>query len=413
MRRIKFVVILISLGFIISCNSGNKKLTDAELIEHASALHKDMITIDTHNDTPMRFLRSGFDFGGEKNTARGSCVDLLKMEKGGLDAAFFAAFIGQGECTPEKYKEVNAHVLEILEAIHTRVALYPDRAGIATIPDDVYRLKKESKRAIYIGVENGYPIGTDITLIKKYYDLGARYITLCHTSNNQICTSSTRKDTLNKNGVSEFGRKVIKEMNRLGMIVDISHISDSSFYDVLQLSLAPVIASHSCSRTICNNPRNLSDEMLVKLAEKGGVVQMCILSDYVKVIEKNPKRDSARVALRKKYNNFQNLTPEQDSLATIDWYQLDVDYPQKKATVADAVDHIDHMVKVMGIDHVGIGTDFDGGGGIDGCKDASQMMNITVELLRRGYSDNDIKKIWGENFIRVFRKVQELSNNLN
>lgn len=165
-------------------------MTDAELIEHANNLHKEMITIDTHNDTPMRFIRSGFDFSGEKNTARGSCVDLLKMEKGGLDAAFFAVFTSQGECTPEKYEKVNAHALEILEAIHAKTALYSNRAEVATNPDDIYRLKKEGKRSIYIGIENGYPIGTDISLLKKYYDLGARYVTLCHTSNNQICTSS-------------------------------------------------------------------------------------------------------------------------------------------------------------------------------------------------------------------------------
>lgn len=413
MNRFYSVLILFSLGIALSCNNEKKRLTEADLVEHTDNLHKEMITIDTHNDTPMRFLRSGFDFSGEKNSARGSSVDLNKMKKGGLDAAFFAAFIGQGECTPEKYEKVNAKALEIIEAIHSKAALHKDLAAIATTPDDIYRLKKEDKRAIYIGLENGYPIGTDISLLKKYYDLGTRYVTLCHTSNNQICTSSTDKDTLNKSGVSEFGKDVISEMNRLGMIVDISHISDNSFYDVLQISKVPVIASHSCARAICNNPRNLSDAMLIKLAENGGVVQMCILSDYVKVIERNPKKDSARVALRKKYNNFQNLTPEQDSLATNDWYKLEESFPQKKATVADAVDHIDHMVKVMGIDHVGIGTDFDGGGGIEGCKDASEMKNITIELLRRGYSDSDIKKIWGENFIRVFRKVQEFSTNLN
>ena len=409
MRKLKLFTILAGIGILISCTNGNKKLTETELIDHALKLHKEMITIDTHNDTPMRFLRAGFDFSGEKNVARGSCVDLLKMEKGGLDAAFFAVFTSQGECSPEKYEKVNSRALEILAAIHKQVDLYPNRAGVATNPDDVYTLKKEGKRAIYIGVENGYPIGTNISLLKKYYDLGARYVTLCHTSNNQICTSSTSKDTLNKEGISEFGRAVVKEMNRLGMIIDISHVSDSSFYDALQISAAPVIASHSCSRAICNNPRNLSDEMLVKLAQKGGVVQMCILSDYVKVIEKNPKRDSARMVLRTKYNDFQNLTREQDSLASIDWNQLDENFPQKKANVSDVVDHIDHMVKIMGIEHVGIGTDFDGGGGVDGCKDASQMMNITVELLRRGYSDGDIKKIWGENFLRVFREVLEYS----
>ena len=412
MNQLRFIFALFSLLFIVSCQN-NKNLSNDELLKHALKLHKKMVTIDTHNDTPLEFLRFGFDFSGENNTARGSRVDLLKMEKGGLDAAFFAVFIGQGDCTPEKYEKENKRAFEILDAVHTQVAKYSNRAELATATDDIYRIKKAGKRAIYIGVENGYPIGTDISVLKKFYDQGARYVTLCHTKNNQICDSSNDKDTLNDKGLSDFGREVVKEMNKLGMIVDVSHISDKSFYDVLQLSAVPVIASHSCSRAVCNNPRNLSDEMLVKMAENGGVVQMCILSDYVRKIERSSKRDSARMALRKKYNNFQDLTPKQDSMLTVEWYELEEKYPQKLATVSDVVDHIDHMVKVMGIDHVGIGTDFDGGGGVDGCKDASQMINITVELLRRGYSDSDIKKIWGENFLRVFRKVQVYSKNLN
>jgi membrane dipeptidase len=406
MREKQLFALLISLGIFFSCTTGSKKVSEVQLLEHAIELHKNMVTIDTHNDTPMEFIRYGFDFSGEKNTARGSRVDLLRMEKGGLDAAFFAVFLNQGDCTPEKYEKVNKRALEILNAVHAEVAKFPNRAEIATTPDDVYKLKKEGKRAIYIGIENGYPLGTDLSLLQKYYDLDARYITLCHTRNNQICTSSTDKDTLNKSGISDFGRKVVKEMNRLGIIVDVSHISDRSFYDVLEISEVPIIASHSCSRAICNNPRNLSDEMLLKLAAKGGVVQMCVLSDYVRKIEKTPKRDSARAALRKKYNNFQDLTPSQDSMATVEWTQIDEKYPQKLATVSDVVDHIDHMVKIMGIEHVGIGTDFDGGGGVDGCKDVSQMMNITIELIRRRYSDDDIKKIWGENFLKVFREVQ-------
>jgi membrane dipeptidase len=366
-----------------------------------------MVTIDTHTDTPLNFLRTGFDFSGENNTAIGSKVDLAKMEKGGLDAAFFAVFIGQRECTPERYTEVNARAMEIFNAIYATVKQYPSRAAIATTPDDVYRLKKEGKRAIYIGVENGYPIGDDIGQVKAFYDLGARYITLCHTRNNQICDSSTDPDGPRHSGLSEFGRKVVQEMNRLGMMVDVSHISDKAFYDVLEVSKAPVIASHSCARAICDNPRNLTDDMLRALAKNGGVVQMCILSEYVKKGEPNPARDSAYRALRTKWNNFRGLTPEQEKQATTEWYELEEKYPVKLATVADVVDHIDHMVKVMGIDHVGIGTDFDGGGGVDGCRDASQMYHITMELLRRGYSEKDIRKIWGENFLRVFREVEK------
>jgi membrane dipeptidase len=192
------------------------------------------------------------------------------------------------------------------------------------------------------------------------------------------------------------------------MMIDVSHVSDQSFYDVLKLSKAPVLASHSCSRALCDNPRNLTDEMLRALAANNGVVQMCILSDYVKKPVPDPARDSARQAVRKKYNNFQNLTDEQWTIASAELHSLDAKFPRKLASVSDVVDHIDYMVKVAGIDHVGIGTDFDGGGGVDGCKDVSQMENITLELVKRGYSEKDIKKIWGGNLMRVMNKVDEL-----
>ncbi|MDI3526728.1 MAG: rane dipeptidase [Tenuifilum sp.] len=403
MKRYLYLVALMAL----SACAGNVKNDEQSLEEKAKALHAEMVTIDTHTDTPLNFLREGFDFSGENNSAIGSKVDLRKMEEGGLDAAFFAVFIGQRECTPEGYKKANEKALKIFNAIHESVAKYSDRAEVATSPDDVYRLKKEGKRAIYIGVENGFPIGEDLDQVKRFYDMGARYITLCHTRNNQICDSSTDPDGPKYNGLSNFGRKVVAEMNRLGMMIDVSHISDSSFYDVLALSKAPVIASHSCARAVCDHPRNLSDEMLRAIAKNGGVVQMCILSDYVKISPPNPARDSAYRALREKWNNFRNLTPEQEKQATSEWYKLEEQFPGSRATVSDVVDHIDHMVKVMGIDHVGIGTDFDGGGGVEGCRDASEMYHITMELIKRGYSDKDIRKIWGENFLRVFREVQK------
>ncbi len=405
----KLIAPFLMIALLVSCSNTPK--SDVELLNHAMKLHAEMVTIDTHCDTPLNFLRTGFDFSGDNNNAKGSRVDLKKMEDGKLDASFFAVFIGQHECTPELYAEVNKKAYEIFDAIHRVVAQYPTRAALATEPDDVYELKKEGIKAVYVGVENGYPIGEDLSQLKSFYDLGARYMTLCHTRNNQICDSSTDPDSLNDKGVSEFGKKVIAEMNRLGMMIDVSHISDKSFYEVLELSKVPVFASHSCSRAICNNRRNLDDDMLRAIAKKGGVVQMCILSDYVKKSPKNPERDSAYRALRVKYNNFKDLTPEQDKQLTSDWYELEEKYSKDIATVSDVVDHIDHMVKVAGIDYVGIGTDFDGGGGVEGCKDVSQMYNITVELLRRGYSDSDIKKIWGENFLRVFRAAKSYAQN--
>ena len=191
------------------------------------------------------------------------------------------------------------------------------------------------------------------------------------------------------------------------MIVDVSHISDSAFYDVLKLSNAPIIASHSSVRAICDNPRNFDDKMLYALKDNGGVIQICILSDYIKEPAPYPERDSAFQALRVKWNHFQDLTEEQYSQASKEWRALNIEYPKDLATVSDVVDHIDYVVNTIGIDYVGIGTDFDGGGGLEDCKDVSEMKNITIELLKRGYTKEEIKKIWGENFLRVFREVEQ------
>lgn len=200
-------------------------------------------------------------------------------------------------------------------------------------------------------------------------------------------------------------------MNALGMIIDISHVSDKSFYDVLKLSKAPVIASHSCARALCDNPRNINDEMLKKLAENGGVIQMCILSDYVKVIKQDSIRINAEQPIIERYNILKELSYEEQQKVFRDWDALNETYPPILATVSDAVDHIDHIVDVAGIDHVGIGTDFDGGGELEDCYDVSQIKNITIELVKRGYTENEIEKIWGGNFMRVFNKVQQLAEN--
>lgn len=402
------LILPLAIISMIGCTGQKSNPSDDELINQAKNIHASIITLDTHTDTPLAFLRSGFDFGGDVNGSR-SRVDLTKMEIGGLDAAFFAVFIGQGERTPEKYVEVNQRAIEIFEAVQREVDRHPTRAKIATNSAEVYNLKKQQKRAIYIGVENGYPIGEDLAILQDYYNRGARYLTLAHTRNNQICDSSTDPNGPEHNGLSPFGVEVVKELNRLGMLVDVSHISDKAFYDVLDVTTQPVFASHSCARAICDNPRNLSDDMLRKLAENGGVIQICLLSEYVKKSPPQPLRDSAQNALRVKYGSFRNLEPEVYQQAIEEWYQIDEKYPPVLATVSDLVDHIDHVVKVIGIDYVGIGSDFDGGGGIDGCRDASEMMNITIELLRRGYSKKDIKKIWGENFLRVLREAEKRS----
>lgn len=404
---IKKTGILIFVFCTLTAFSGNDE-KDVRLQKKAARIHAKAFTVDSHNDTPMWFTDSAYQFGINHADMRPrNRVDIPRMEAGGLDAAFFAVFIGQGERTPKGNEKALNQALETFEAIHRHVKLNSDKAAIALSSKDGPTIAKQNKRAIYMGVENGYPIGNDLSNIERFHKLGARYITLCHSSNNDICDSST--DTIEHKGVSDFGKKVIAEMNRLGVMVDVSHISDKSFYDALEQSKAPVIASHSCARALCDNPRNLNDDMLRALAAKDGVIQMCILSSYVKTPLPNPSRDSARKALREKYRGFKSLSDEEMNNARREWYEVDENFPQKLATVQDVVDHIDHIVKVAGIRHVGIGTDFDGGGAVEGCEDVSEMGNITLELVRRGYSAKEIKMIWGGNLMRVMRKVETLA----
>jgi len=397
MKRIKYSLIIL-LFVVAACTSSEEKIS-----RKADKLHNAMLSVDTHCDTPMRLYRGGLDLGVRNE--RGS-VDFPRMKEGGLDAEFFAIFLGQGPRTPEAFEFAHRQTLATFDSIRSNVNRNSEMAGIALTPDDAYRLKSEGKLSVFIGIENGYPVGTDISKIKQYYDLGARYITLCHSFNNDICDSSTDKSGPEHNGLSTLGEEVVKEMNRVGMMVDVSHISDESFYDVLRVSKAPVIASHSSCRALCESPRNLNDEMLQALKKNGGVIQICILSDYLKQPEPNPEYEAKSRELREKWKALgRDLTDAQQEQRWNEISALKRQYV-KLATVADAVNHIQHVVDIIGIDYVGIGSDFDGGGGIEGCTDVSMMKNITIELLRRGYSRDDITKIWGGNFMRVMREAQ-------
>jgi len=405
----KKIILLFSITISCLLSFPGSSQSKENLADKAARIHQSVLTIDTHSDTPMNLSHDGFDVGKRNDQAvTGTKVDFPRMKEGGLDAQFFAVFISQGPRNPEGDKNAKKKTLEILEAIRESVKANPNQASIALKPDDAYELKKQGKRAIFIGLENGYGLANDITMVKKYYDMGIRYITLCHTSNNDICDSSTdKKKGEEHHGLSAFGKEVVAEMNKTGMMIDVSHISDASFMDVIRLSKYPIIASHSCARAICDNPRNLTDQDLKALAKNGGVIQMCFLSDYIKVPDPDPKRDAAMTAVRNKYNDFQDLSDEKMKVARQEYRETLKKFPEKLATVKDMVDHIDHIVKVIGIDYVGIGTDFDGGGDLSGCRDVSQMGNVTLELVKRGYSENDIRKIWGGNFMRVFREVQK------
>lgn len=381
---------------------------ESKILKRADRIHEAVLTVDTHCDTPMRLTRGGFDLGVRNDDG---CVDFPRMKEGGLDAEFFAVFIGQGPRNDSAYTVVHERALSIFKAIHENVDKNSDQAEIAYSADDAYRISRSGKRAAFIGVENGYPVGKDISRIKEYYDLGARYITLSHSGNNDICDSSTDPQGPEFNGLSPFGEEVVAEMNRLGMMVDVSHISDESFYDVLTVSKAPVIATHSSCRALCAHPRNLDDDMLRALKENGGVIQICILSDYLKQPEVNPELEQKVQELRDRYGDFESLTGEEMSQFRREYREIRTKY-RKLATVVDAVDHIDHVVQVAGIDYVGIGTDFDGGGGITDMMDVSQMKNITIEMVRRGYTRSEIEKIWGGNAMRVLREAERISKEL-
>jgi membrane dipeptidase len=370
-------------------------------------IQHEIFTVDSHNDTPMSFGDADFNMSVRHSFKEdGSRMDFPRMKEGSLDGAFFAVFTGQGPLTVEGRSGAYQRAKNTFDNIYKTAALNSELAGIALTPKDGYRLKKEGKSAMFIGLENGYPIGLDIARVREFYNLGTRYITLCHSKNNDICDSSTDKTGPLHNGLSEFGKTVIAEMNSLGIMIDISHLSDKSVYDVLEFSKVPVIASHSCARALCDNPRNLNDELLVRLANKGGVIQMCVLSAYVKSPDPNPARDSAENIIRQKFGDWSKLSPEDQKIARSAYSAVRTKFPDKLASVCDLIDHIDHIVKIIGVDHVGIGTDFDGGGGLTDCMDASQMQNITIELVRRGYSKKDIAKIWSGNLFRVMNEAE-------
>jgi microsomal dipeptidase-like Zn-dependent dipeptidase/gamma-glutamyl-gamma-aminobutyrate hydrolase PuuD len=352
-------------------------VNDAELYHLAKEIHQTIYSIDSHCDTPMYF-KYGIDIGKNNSIIQVKPsdlgaesengfvnyelkVDIPKMQAGMLDAVFMVAYLPQGARDAKTSQKTVEKTESIIRELIRQVEKNSATAGIARSTADLQRLKQAGKKAIFIGIENGYGIGKDIRNLQKFADMGVSYITLSHNGDNDICDAAVKSHS-EHNGLSAFGKEVVKEMNRLGIIADISHTSEKTSFDVLELSDYPVIASHSSVKALCNHPRNISDELMRAIAKKGGVIQICLYSGFLKT--------------------------------------------SGKATVKDAVDHIDYVVKTVGIDHVGIGSDFDGGGELKDLKAANEMPQMTMELLRRGYSKEDIAKIWGGNLMRVMNAVK-------
>lgn len=371
----------------------------------AARIHAKALTIDTHADVPINMMKPGFDIAVEHDYEKDrSQIDFPRMIKGGMDGMFFAVYLGQGKRSDEATLEAKQKALAIFEKIHEAVKQNPNTAGLATTSKDAYRLQKEGKRAVFIGMENGWPIGKDLSNLKQYYDLGLRYVTLSHSSNNDICDSSTDGDGPEHNGLSKLGEEVVKEMNRLGMMVDISHVSDSTFYDVIKLTKAPVIASHSSCRALCDVPRNMTDEMIKVLAKNGGVIQINFVPGFVK--KPSQPHEMSLKALRLKIRQT-DLSDDDKKALRDEMKAINEKYKSDMPTLSEAVDHIEHVIKLTSVDHVGIGMDLDGGGEVIGLHDVSQIGGITEELVKRGYSAKDIEKIWGGNIMRVLDQVEK------
>lgn len=376
----------------------------------AAAQKDPPITLDTHVDIPFAYMREArFDFGKQTPLQ----VDLDKMRRGGLDAVFFIVYVDQGPLTPKGWAHAVAQAKTKYDDIDLMLKAYPDQIRLARTPDDVRANKTAGRLSAMIGVENGYSLGHDIKNLDAAFARGARYVGLAHMGNNDLCSSSTPEadlgDTpLPEYSITDFGRSVVKRANQLGILVDVSHSSDACVREVLALSTSPVIASHSSARALDNHPRNLSDDLLRAIAAKGGVIQAVAVQEFIRL---DPARDLAMKALQAqvaKQNGDKSFDSEKHEYlpAYIEGMKR-IDAALPPPNVDDYVAHIKHMVGVAGIDHVGIASDFDGGGGLAGWNDATQTRNVTAALRRAGFSDADIAKIWGGNLLRVWGEVTQ------
>ena len=427
-----FKVIVFAL-LVASCNNKQEPTNNLmnysdEILEKAQAIHDRVLVLDTHVDISVT------NFTADKNYTEdlGNQVNLPTMEAGGLDVAWFIVYTGQGALTTEGYDKAYENAISKFDAIHRLTKeIAPERIGLAVSSAEAKELHASGKKIAMIGVENAYPLGTDISRVKEFYDRGARYMSLSHNGHSQFCDSNTgEKDSLwVDKGVSDLGKLVIKEMNKWGIMIDVSHPSKQSIKDMITLSKAPIIASHSSARALCNHSRNLDDEQLEWMKSNGGVVQTVAFSSYVST-EKHSAHAAAlsekvtalakeRGLEMKSWDEIRKLeATERDRYMKTyramseEAASMMSDEDPKPVDVADYVDHIDYLVKKMGLDHVGISSDFDGGGGIYGWNDASETLNVTAELVKRGYTEAQIAQLWSGNLLRVLDDVAAIAKEL-
>ncbi len=418
---------------VFSCNKqtpDNQPLSEEELLAKAKAIHARVITLDTHNDINVKNFTDSVNYTQDLDTQ----VNLPKMKKGGLDVSWLIVYTGQDSLTEAGYAKAYQNAMDKFTAIHRLVEeIAPDEIGLATTAEQAREIHAAGKLVAMIGIENGYPIGTDIGNVKKFYDLGGRYMSLAHNGHSQLSDSNTgeRDSTWLHHGLSELGKQVIAEMNKWGMMIDVSHPSKEAMRQMIELSKAPLIASHSSARALCDHSRNLDDEQLAWMKENGGVVQTVAFSSYLnkeKAAARNEALKSLRLAIADSlgiqwysWQEFRGLSEAAQMAFLANRGKVNKLANAKANTipgfppavnVADFVDHIDYMVNKIGIDHVGISSDFDGGGGVEGWSDASESLNVTVELVRRGYTEAAIGKLWGGNLLRVLAEVEKTAKEI-
>ena len=373
----------------------------------AKKLHFSSIVLDTHDDTTQRFLDGEFDIGARH---KDGSIDIPRMREGSLGAIFFSIWI------PSKITGQDAvnRALTQIKAVREQVSAHPKDLVLATTAAEVRAAHKEGKIAALMGVEGGHMINSDLDVLRKFASLGVRYMTLTHSGNDEWADSSTDKPA--HNGLTDFGKEVVREMNRLGMMVDISHVSDKAFYDALEISKAPMIASHSSCRAICDAGRNMTDQMMKHLAAQGGVVQINYHVGFLSQKFRNAEKANPEIN-RAIGEEVQKRCGDNEACQLLEGDRLTREYVERgklpRVDWMKIIEHIDHAVKVAGADHVGLGSDFDGANMPYGMEDASKLPRITEALLKKGYSEGDVKKILGENTLRVMAEVQRVSRELS